>query len=199
MKKMNLKFLMYLFIAAFMISSCETDDEKETPSPYIGDYIITKATLTEPINLTTNEAGPMAIPSGTDLTQLIHTALLGAIQCTPEQSMIELRADNTLFLSCDGADELNAGTWEQISATEIKLNMNSTAIPSSPTGIALTVSNIAMANNILSGSTSVPIPKEMIQQILTAMTEALPGGPYTLVDSTPPVISVSFQIQLSMQ
>ena len=73
-----------------------------------------------------------------------------------------MREDFSLYMSCEGANPLNAGTWTEVSSTELLLNLNSTAIPSSPTGIALTVTNVVKSNGILTGKTSVPLPKAFI-------------------------------------
>ena len=67
-----------------------------------------------------------------------------------------------MYMSCEFQNELNAGTWEEIDATTLKLNMNSTAIPSSPTGFVLTVTDIVKNATGLRGKTGVPIPKELI-------------------------------------
>jgi hypothetical protein len=64
-------------------------------------------------------------------------------------------------MSCEGANAFNAGTWEEVSETELKLNMNNAAIPSSPTGFVLNVTNIVQESGGWTGTTSVPMPKEM--------------------------------------
>ncbi len=200
MKTTSFKLIAFLLIVAIFAGGCgDDDDPQDIPSVFIGDYVITKAKTTEAITLTTNEIGEIPIPAETDITEMIHAALLSQVTCTPEKTFIELRADNSMYFSCDGADALNAGTWEEVSATELKLNMNSTALPTSPSGATLTISNIVMAGNIMSGTTSVLLPKDMLQGILTAMTAQAPGGPYTLVDATPAALPVAFEIQITKQ
>jgi hypothetical protein len=91
-----------------------------------------------------------------------------------------------MYMSCEGANALNAGTWEEVSATELKLNMNSAAIPSSPSGFVLNVTNIVQSNNTMTGKTSVPLPKEMVAGMI---------APLTLAPSSPPVYLVTFTIE----
>lgn len=183
-------------VSLMILSACDKDEE-EVVSPYIGDYVISKAVLTEAVTVTTNEMGDFQIPVETDITQMIQQALLGALECTPEKSLIELRGDNSLFLSCSGTDtEINAGTWEEVSETVIKLNLNSTAVPSSPIGIELTVSDIVVAGNVLSGETNVPLPRDMLAAVITA----LGGGQLSLdLEKTPVVVPVDFMIELTKQ
>ena len=196
MKTPKLIFLALLSVSLISLSSCEDDPEEES-SKFIGEYVITEAALSEPLTLNTNEIGPFSVPVSTDITQMIQQALLGAIECTPDNSLIELREDNSLYLSCNGTEtEIDAGTWEEVSETVIKLNMNSTAIPSSPTGIVLTVSDVTLVDNVLSGETSVPLPRDMLAGVVAAMSQGLA----TLdMENTPVVVPVSFIIKLSKQ
>lgn len=184
------------FVSLMILSAC-SDDPEEVVSPLIGDYLITKAVLTEAVAVNTNEMGAFQIPAETDITQMIQQALLGAIECTPEKSLIELHEDNSLFLSCSGSDtELDAGTWEEVSETVIKLNLNSTAIPSSPTGMVLTVSNIVVAGDVLSGETNVPLPRDMLAGVIAAMS----SGQLSLdLENTPVAVPVDFMIELTKQ
>jgi len=166
MKKTQLKYL-FLFLLSFSVFvSCE-DDPEETISVFVGDYVITEALVAEEITLVTTTPGvTIPIPAETDITQAIQVALLGEVQCTPDKSIIELREDNSMFLSCDGVDELDAGTWEEIDITTIKLNMNAAAVPASIVGVSLTVENITLTGSILSGETAVPLPGEMFAPML---------------------------------
>jgi len=162
MKTSKIFYLTLSFVSLMILSACE-DDPEVTVSTLVGDYIITKAVLSEPLTVNTNEIGPYSIPEGTDITAMIQQALLGAIDCTPEKTLIELRDDNSMFFSCKDSDtELDAGTWEEVSETVIKLNLNSTAVPSSPTGVVLTVNDVVIDGNVLSGETTVPLPREML-------------------------------------
>jgi len=195
MKTTRLIMLAFLSVSLVFLSGCKDDPEEEV-SPYIGDYIITSAALSESVTLNTN-IGEFTVPAGTDITQMIIQALLGAIECVPESSLIELREDFSMFLSCStSGTELDAGTWEEQSVTVILLNLNSTAIPSSPSGMVLTISNVTLVSNVLSGTTTVPLPREM----LAAVIELLSSGQVHLdLENTPVVVPVTFTIVLAKQ
>ena len=188
--------LVFLSVSLVFLSSCKDDPEEEV-SPYIGDYVITKATLSVDLVLQTNEIGEMTVMAGTDITSMITTALLGAIDCEPANSLIELREDFSLYLSCTSSmDELDAGTWEEQSATAIVLSMNSTAIPSSPTGIVLTVTNVALIGNALTGTTTVPISEQMLVGVVALMSQ---GNATLDLEATPPAVPITFTIELTKQ
>lgn len=201
MKTSKLLMLLFLSVSFAFLSGCNDDPEEEAEeelSPYIGDYIVTKATLTENLTLQTNELqDPMTLVAGLEITDMIQTALLGAIDCEPENSLIEMREDFSLYLSCTSSmEELNAGTWEEQSETVIVLSMNSTAIPASPTGIVLTVTDIILEGNVLTGNTTVPISEEMLAGVIAGMS----GGQLSLdEEATPPAVPVSFAIELTKQ
>jgi hypothetical protein len=88
-----------------------------------------------------------------------------------------------MYLSCEGQNPLNAGTWQEVNLTTLNLNMNNAAIPSSPTGFALAVTNIVQNATGLRGKTSVPIPKAMVAALV---------APLTLDPTVPVVIPMSF-------
>ncbi len=196
MKTSKIFYLTLSFVSLIILSGC-SDDPEEVVSQLIGDYVITKAVLTEPLTIVTNEIGPFEIPVDTDITQMIQQALLGAIECTPEKSLIELREDNSIFLSCkDSDEELDAGTWEEVSESVIKLNLNSTAVPISPTGIVLTVNDVVIDGNVLSGITTVPLPREMLAAVVFAMSNGLA----TLnLEETPEAVPATFMIELTKE
>ena len=196
MKTSRLIFLAFLSVSLVFLPACN-DDPEEVTSPYIGDFIVTKATLSDNLTLTTNEIGDLSVPSGTDMTQMIQQALLGAIECVPESSLIELREDFSLYLSCaTSLEELDGGTWEEQSATVIVLNLNATAIPSSPAGFVLTVTGVTLVGNVLSGEATIPIPKEMLAGVVALMS----GGLATLdMEATPVVVPISLSIELTKQ
>ena len=95
------------------------------------------------------------------------------------------------ILTKAGEKELNAGTWEEVSATELKLNMNASAIPDSPTGISLTVNEIVVAGSNISGVTSVPLTIDMV--------EALLPGDLTLATGNPPIFMVNLSLTFVKQ
>jgi len=196
MKTSKLFLLGLLSVAMVFLSSCKEDEEPEV-SPYIGDYVITKATISETFNLTTNELGDFPVPVGTDITTMIQTALLSALQCEPANSLIQLKEDFSLYLYCTSSmNELNAGTWEEQTETTLVLSLNSTAVPSSPTGLVLTVTNVSLVGNALTGTTVVPIPKAM----LAAMLDSMSGGAMSLnMDVTPDALPLTFTIELTKQ
>ncbi|GAB1451240.1 hypothetical protein MASR2M47_12960 [Draconibacterium sp.] len=46
MKILNFKYLMILFASLAMFTGCDDDDEPEV-SPFVGNYVISKATVAE--------------------------------------------------------------------------------------------------------------------------------------------------------
>jgi len=184
MKTTNFKWLAITLALFVFITDCK-DDKKEV-SKFIGDFVISNAKLAEALIVPTVEApGNLTLPVNTNITQLIQTALLSAVNCSsPDKSYVELREDNSLYLSCEGLTPLNAGTWEEVSATTLILNMNSTAIP--PIGFVLSVTNIVEDASGLTGIASVPLPKEMIGALI---------APLHLSPSAPAVFMLKISIQ----
>jgi len=189
MKSFKLSLFATIVIATFLFSGCNGDDPAEV-SPFVGNYVINKATLAEALSIPVvpfNGQSAIVIPIGYDITAPIQTSLLSQVTCSSAtKSWVELREDKTIFMSCEGANQLNAGTWEEISATELKLNMNSAAIPSSPTGFVLSVTNIIQSNGTMTGKTTVPLPKEMVAGMV---------APLTLAASATPVFMVTFTLE----
>ena len=199
MKTSRLIFLAFLSVSLVFLSGCKDDPEEEL-SPYIGDYIITKATLSVDLVLQTLSVPdqvptPMPVNAGTDITQMIVGALLGAIDCDAANSLIQLREDFSLYLNCSSsAEELDAGTWEEQSATVIILSMNSTALP--PIGFFLTITDVSLVSNVLTGTTTVPISRDMLVQIVPLWSQ----GTLTLdVENTPVAVPITFTIELAKQ
>jgi hypothetical protein len=170
MKTMNLKLLAIILALFVSVTGCKKD--KEEVSKFVGNYVISDAELNEALTVPTNESGNLAIPAGTNLKLAIQTALLSAVSCSsPDKSYVELREDKSLYLSCEGSSPLNAGTWEEMSATSLKLNMNSTAVP--PIGFVLTVTEVVEITNGLAGITNVPLTKAMVAQMIAPMQKTL--------------------------
>ena len=90
-------------------------------------------------------------------------------------------------MSCEGANAINAGTWQEVDATTLLLNMNSVAVK--PSGYALTVTNVVKTATGLTGKTSVPMPKEMFAPMLAAMGMTMAANP--------PLYRVSFSIDFT--
>ena len=195
MKTLRFSLFAALVLSVTLFAGCKDDPEEEV-SQYAGSYVITKATLSSAISLAINGSPlPLTVPAGTDITPLIQQALLSALTpCTPDKSLIELKEDYTMLMKCEGTTtEINAGTWEEVSATILKLSMNSTAIPSSPVGIVLTVNNVTLENKKLSGETSVPMPKETLATVVTTLTNGLASLD---MNATPVILPVNFSIEL---
>ncbi len=188
MKSTNLTLTVILLVLVASFSSCK----KSSSNPgFAGNYVISSAALSSPLVVPTQEAGDFTVPVGTDITQLIQNSLLSAVSCSsPDKSYVELRSDYSLYLSCEGSNPLNAGTWEEVSPTILKLNLNSQAIPSSPTGFVLTVTDIVSSQTGLTGKTGVPLPKDMIAGMMAPLM-------MTLSQSAPPVFMVSFTVQFT--
>jgi hypothetical protein len=192
MKISNLKLFLTVAAVVILISNCSKDSSK-TASPYIGNYVFSEAKTTAPINIPVRtpivDSTTITFPAGTDITGAIEAALLSAIECTGQATYLELRADNSIYYSCQGNNALNAGTWEEVStsATELILNLNSTVVP--PSGVSLTISNVVLDAAGISGVTTVPLPKEMI-------AASLPEG-VTLHPNAPAYFVVTFSIKFT--
>jgi len=193
MKTLNLKFLMIVFVSMAFIASCSED--KATVSSFVGDYVITEAAVAVSFNVPVVGIGDIPVPVGTPITAAIQSALLGAVSCSSaDKTYVELREDFSLFMSCEGANPLNAGTWSELTPTTLLLNLNSAAVPSAPAGIALTVSDVVKSGGLLTGKTSVPLPKEMIAAMMTAINPA-----FTLDLSAPAVFLITFSLKFTQK
>lgn len=191
MKTKNFKWLAVIFILLGFAVSC--GDDEESVSVYVGNYVITEATVAESFTVPIAGLGNYPVPVGTPITGAIQTALLGAVTCSSaDKTYVEMREDFSLYLSCEGANALNAGTWAEVSSSELLLNMNNTAIPSSPTGIALQVTDVVKSGAILTGKTSVPIPKVMVEAMIKAISPTL-----SLDASAPAVFVVKFSLKFT--
>jgi hypothetical protein len=177
MKILKFKFLLILLSSVAVFSSCK-NDSVEAESEFIGNYTISHAAVAETFNLGTSTGLQIPVPVGTDITQSIQAALLSSVSCSSAaNSWVELRKDKSMYMSCQGANAINAGTWEEVDKTTLKLNMNSAAIPSSASGYVLTVSNVVKSASGLSGKTSVPMPKEMFAAGMQAFGMTIAATP----------------------
>lgn len=196
MKKISLKYLVLLLFSFALITGCSEDDDNGGEiSTFVGNYVISNASVSEEFDISINgPLGPIdyTVPAETNITSAIQQSLLSQLECdSPENSYVELHKDNSMYMSCAGENELNAGTWQVVSATELKLNMNATAIPASPTGISLTLTDIVVSGSNMSGLTSVPLPADMVEALL-------PAG-VTLASGNPPIFMVSFSLTFVKQ
>jgi hypothetical protein len=188
MKISNLKFLALLFTAIVLFQGCSSSDD-EVVSPYVGDYLIAKATTASAFTVPTN-VGNIPIEKDKDITLAIQTALLSQVTCT-SSPLVELRKDFSMYISCNKSNPLNAGTWQEISATELKLNMNSAAVPSAPNGVQLNVTNVVKDGTSLKGQTTVPLPKAMVGAMLPP--------PITLASSAQEVYLITFNLEFTVK
>ena len=203
MKRFDLRFLFVLLFSATLFSSCSDDSTKpEEKSQYIGNYTIKSAKITESPDLEIyllNEEGQitdtMNIPFvGQDFTEMIQQALLGVVKnCSADASLIELREDNSMYLSCATSDfELYAGLWsEKDNGTTLVLSFNSDAIPSSPTGYTLEAYNVKLEGDIMYSTAGIPIPKEMIALAMEADGRAL------LSENNPDIINFVMELEFN--
>lgn len=190
MKTINFRSPIIMLAIIALITGCKDSNKNAAPT-FTGNYAINSAMLSEALVVPTNEAGNITLPAGTDITQLIQSSLLSAVNCSSAaNSLVELRKDYSLYLSCSGSNALNAGTWESVSSTTLTLNLNSTAIPTSPTGFVLAVTDIVDNTTSITGTTSVPIPKAMIAQMISALS-------ITLSPTAPEVFTIKFSVQFS--
>ena len=186
MRFLRFKILVVLIASLALVTGCNDDPEEEV-SPFIGNFTIKKAMLAEKLSIPTNEMGTIDVPIGTDITTAIQNSLLSQVACSSaDKSWVELREDMSMYMSCEGANALNAGTWEEVSSTELKLNMNSAAIPTSPTGFVLNVTNITQSATGMTGKTTVPLPKTMVAVLV---------APLTLAASAPDIFMVTFSLE----
>jgi hypothetical protein len=171
MKSMNFMWSAIIITSFLLIAGCNNDDDKDV-SDFVGNFVISKAELAAVLVIPTVESGNFSIPVATNITQVIQTALLSAVSCSSaSKSYVELRENFSMYFSCEGANPLNTGTWEEVSATSLKLNMNSTAIP--PVGFVLTVTDIEKDATGLTGIATVPLPKIMVANMVAAMQKTI--------------------------
>jgi hypothetical protein len=113
MKNLRLKYIFVLVISLTIFSGCNDDDEDKV-SAYIGNFSISKAMLAETLTIPIvpfNVMSSVTAPIGQDITQAIQNALLSQVTCSSaNKSWIELRNDNSMYMSCEGTNALNAGT-----------------------------------------------------------------------------------------
>jgi len=185
MKMLKFKILSILVASLALFTGCDNDSE-DVASLFVGNFVISHAETAATITIKTVEMGTVPVPEGFDITQAIQVSLFSSVDCsTADKSWVELRKDKSMYMSCERTNELNAGTWEEIDSKTLKLNMNNAAIPTSSTGFVLTVTDIETSTTGLRGKTSIPLPKEMVADLV---------APLTLDASTPPVMVVEFYL-----
>jgi len=183
MKIFTLTRLGIIFTAALIFNGCSDTNEPEV-SPFVGNFSITEAKLAADLVLPTAQIGNYTVAANTNITALIQSALLVSISCTPSSdTYIELREDNSIYYSCKGTNAINAGTWEEVSATSLKLNLNATALP--PAGFSLTITDAVVDATSISGKSIVPFQSATIAGMIAPLTLA-PSAPALFL----PVISI---------
>jgi hypothetical protein len=193
MRKLNIKLVAFILILTGFTGGCSDDAEKV--NPLAGNYVITEATIAESFSIPIVGVGNLPVPAGIPITAAIQTSLLSAATCTSfDKTYLEMREDFSLYISCEGANPFNAGTWSEVSSSELLLNFNGTAIPSSPTGTALSITEVVKSDMVLSGKTIVPVPKAMIAEITKAISPN-----FTLDPSAPEVTMVKFAIKFTQK
>jgi hypothetical protein len=191
MKTMNFKLLTILLISLGFLAGCGEDKVKV--SLFVGDYVITEALVAEEFTIPVTGVGNIPVAAGTNVTAAIQAALLSAVTCSSaDKSYVELREDLSIVMSCEGANPLSAGTWSEVSATELKLNLNSTAVK--PIGIVLPVTDVVKNDGILTGKTSVPLPNSMVEAIIKLVNPA-----WTLDDSALPIYQVKISLKFTQK
>jgi hypothetical protein len=195
MKKIAFKLLLAFIALAALTSRCK-DNNNDVTTALVGNYTISSAVLAEPLPINTVEMGATTVPAKTPITNEIQAVLFSPADCTSAgNSLVELRKDNSLYISCAGQNAINAGTWEEPDATTLRLDLNSTAITSSPTGIELTVTDIVRYASGLRGQTRAPIPKAMVSALIASFgTPDNLDAPLTLDSSSPDIFNAVFYI-----
>jgi hypothetical protein len=191
MKILKFKSLFVLIVSLSLFTGCG-DDNTEEVSPYVGNYVISKAALVDPLSIPiAGLPNPISLAAGFDITSGIQTAILGTAGCaSADKSWIELKKDFTMFMSCEGTNPKNAGTWQEVSATVLKLNMNASALP--PQGFALDVTNMEVTSTGIKGKAIIPIPKTMIAAMIAQINPLIQLDP-----SASSVFMVSMSIEFT--
>ena len=205
MKRLSFSALFAILFASLLVTSCGDDNnDEDTKSPYVGSYLISKATLASDIEIPYVIAGEektFSIPKGAPFTELITNSLLGVIKdCSEDASYIEFRDDNSMYLTCGTTGwNLYAGIWkEEDNGKVIIMTFNQDAIPAAPDGgFTLKITNVELENGIMSSTTDkIPFPKKTGALIIAGAVERgfLPEGA-TLSENAPPIFWFTFDME----
>jgi hypothetical protein len=114
MKILKFKSLFVLIVSLVLFAGCG-DDEDVKESSFVGNFVINSAKVAAPSFSIITTTIPIPVPVGQDITQAIQGALLSSVQCSSaDKSWIELRKDKSIYMSCEGSNAINAGTWEEV-------------------------------------------------------------------------------------
>jgi hypothetical protein len=158
MKKNIPLFFILILISVFLsLDSCNKDNQEQI-DPLVGKYIISSATLTQPLVF----QGDTVLASGTDMTLAINAALLSSASCTSAaNTRLELKNNGQIWYDCEGENKsIQNGTWEINSArTELSLALN---IPQGTSTVTaqLKITGLSESKLKVSGSTTLPLPPE---------------------------------------
>ncbi|MCU0409626.1 MAG: hypothetical protein MUD02_11820 [Bacteroidales bacterium] len=180
---------MVLTEAVLMTLSGCSDDPESTVSPFAGNYKVSQAKVAVDIVIPTVEAGSYTVPANTDITALIQEAIFKTVACSPlADTYIELRDDNSMYMSCKGANPVNAGTWTENSASSLALSFNATVLP--PVGFNFSITDAVIDAAGFSGKTGVPFSSTVIAGLI---------APLTLSPSAPALFVVNIAIKFTEQ
>jgi hypothetical protein len=132
---------------AFVLNSCDDDDDPAEPETLAGTYKMQQVVMTEDYVY----EGITIFEAGDDVTALAAGGILAAAPCNnPANAAVDLRDTGELFLVCDGeSGELKAGTWtENSTLTSLNLNLSS---PPFPANLQLQVINIVRTATTITG------------------------------------------------
>jgi len=206
MKNLNLSLLFAVLLSALFFTSCGDDGktEPDDKSPYVGSYLISKATLASNVSIpyvVGEEEKTFDIPAGAPFTELIKGSLLGVIKdCSEDASYIEFKEDNSMYLTCGTTGwTLHAGIWkEESDGTVITMTFNQAAISAAPEGgFTLKTINVELKDGIMSSTTKkIPFPKETGALIIAGAVERgyLPEGA-VLSEDAPMIFWFTFDME----
>ena len=162
MKLKNLLIIGIMSLAGLLcFISCSKDDEKKVDE-IVGTYAFTSAEFNDAVTITIQDY-PVEFASGSDASQFVGPAILGAAPCdNPENAAVDLRANGTAFYVCvTEVNEEQAGTWT--------INDDRTILYisiSNPQAFALTINELVVSSTLFTGTvTNFPLPLDTAYQI----------------------------------
>ena len=162
MKLKNLQIIGFLSLAGLLgVASCSKDDEKKVDQ-IVGTYTFTSAEFNEAVTIIIQD-NPVEFASGSDASQFVGPAILGAAPCdNPENAAVDLRANGTAFYACvNEVNEDQMGTWTiNDERTILYISI------SNPQPFALTITDLTVSSTSFTGTvTNFPLPLDTAYQI----------------------------------